>query len=311
MADNFQYLRKASLFLVEGDEALDLSNMRFSFNVKAMDVESPNNAAIRVYNLSQDTIVKIRKEFSRVVLQAGYDGTFGKIFDGTIKQFRIGRVGNTDTYLDILAADGDLAYNWALVSRSLGAGSSAGDRIKAATDAMQKEGVQGAQVLLNSTGGVLPRGKVLFGLARAILRDEVQTAGASWSIQNGQIQVIPLSGYKPDQVVVLNGQTGLIGRPEQSVDGIKARCLINPNIVIGGRVQIDNKAINQTLQQDPNAAPVPYDQWAGLQILANIASDGIYRVLVSEYEGDVRGPAWYQDLTLLAIDATSNQVLSN
>lgn len=104
--DEFQYKRKASLLLVDDDEVLDLSNLRFRFQVKAMDVESPNNAAIRVYNLSRDTLVKIRGEFSRVILQAGYDNNFGVIFDGTIKQFRIGREGTTDTYLDILAADG-------------------------------------------------------------------------------------------------------------------------------------------------------------------------------------------------------------
>lgn len=310
MADNFQYLRKSSLFLVQEDTVLDVSQLRFSFQIKAMDVESPNNAAIRIYNLSNDTVVRIRNEFSRVVLQAGYDGTFGKIFDGTIKQFRVGRLSGTETYLDVLGADGDLAYNWALVNRSLAAGSTVGDRMKAATDAMQKEGVQGVQNYLNPTGGVLPRGKVLFGLARAILRDEVQSQGASWSIQNGQVQIIPLDGYKPDEVVVLNGQTGLIGRPEQTVDGIRARCLINPNIMVGGRVQIDNKAINQTLQRDPNAAPVPYNQWAGLQLLANVSADGLYRVLVIEYEGDTRGPAWYMDLTLLAIDPTTNKVIS-
>lgn len=308
--DNYQYKRKSSLFLAQEDTVLDLSNMRFSFDIKAMDVESPNNAAIRVYNLSHDTEVRIRNEFSRVVLQAGYDNSFGKVFDGTIKQFRVGRLSSTDTYLDILAADGDLAYNWALVSRSLAAGSTVGDRIKASVDAMEKEGVQGSQVLLNLTGGVLPRGKVLFGLPRVYMNQCARTSRSTWSIQNGQVKVIPLSGFLPDEVVVLNGQTGLIGRPEQTVDGIRARCLINPNIQVGGRVQIDNKAINQTLQQTPGAAPVPYNQWAGLQILANIATDGIYRVLVIEYEGDTRGQPWYMDLVLLAIDASSNKVIS-
>jgi len=142
------------------------------------------------------------------------------------------------------------------------------------------------------------------------LRQEVATQGASWSIQNGQVKILPLDGYLPDEVVVLNGQTGLIGRPEQTVDGIRARALINPAIQVGGRVQIDNKAINQTLQQNPDGAPVPYNQWAGLQLLANIATDGVYRVLVIEYDGDTRGPAWYMDLVLLAIDASTSKVTS-
>lgn len=309
--DEFQYKRKASLLLVDDDEVLDLSNLRFRFQVKAMDVESPNNAAIRVYNLSRDTLVKIRGEFSRVILQAGYENNFGVIFDGTIKQFRIGREGTTDTYLDILAADGDLAYNLALVNKTLAAGSSSGDRIAATTDAMRQRGVTGVQNQLQTTGGILPRGKVLFGLARAKLRDEVETLGATWSIQQGVVTIIPKTGYLPNEIVVLSGQTGLIGRPEQTVDGVKARCLINPNIFVGARVQIDNKAINQLVQSNPANAPVPYNQWTGVQLVANVTTDGIYRVYVIEYDGDTRGQQWYADLVLLAVDPSTDQVIGD
>lgn len=305
-----QFGRKASLVLVQGDGGLDLSQLRFRFNVKAMDAESPTNAEIRVYNLSDDTVKRIRGEYSRVVLQAGYEGNFGVIFDGTIKQYRIGRENGTDTYLDILAADGDTAYNFALVNRTLRAGSTSLDRINAAIDAMAPKGVTAGNVLIPNTGGTLPRGKVLWGLARAALRGEAESNYATWNIDKGKVQVIPRKAYAPGEVVVLNGRTGLIGRPEQTVDGIRARCLINPAIVVGGRVQIDNAAINQTLQQNPDAAPVPYNQWAGLQLLANIAADGVYRVFVIEYEGDTRANAWYAELTLLAIDQANNQVVS-
>lgn len=305
-----QFGRKASLLLVQGTQALDLSGLRFRFTVKAMDAESPTNAEIRVYNLSQDTVRQIRGEYSRVVLQAGYEGNYGVIFDGTIKQFRIGRENGTDTYLDLLAADGDTAYNFAVVNRTLAAGSTSKDRIAAAVDAMKPKGITGSDVLIPGTGGTLPRGKVLFGLARVALRNEADSNYATWNISQGRVQVIPRQGYAPGEVVVLNGRTGLIGRPEQTVDGIRAKCLINPAIQIGARVQIDQAAINQTLQQNPEAAPVPYNQWAGLQLLANIAADGLYRVFVIEYEGDTRGNAWYCDLTLLAIDQANDKVIS-
>ncbi len=308
--NGYQYLRDAQLLVANQDQALDLSNLRFKFQIKAADVESPTNAWIRVYNLSNDTVQLIRPEFTRVIIEAGYKDNRGVIFDGTIKQFRVGRESSTDNYLDLLAADGDLAYNYAIVNRTLAAGSSTGDRINATVDAMRQYGVQGQQVLLPETGGVLPRGKVLFGMARYQLRVATQSVGATWSIQGGKVTVVPKAGYKPNEVVVLNGQTGLIGRPEQTVDGIRARCLINPNIQIGGRVQIDNDAINQTLQADPDAAPIPFNQWAGLQLFANIAADGIYRVYVIEHEGDTRGQEWYSDLTLLAIDPASNKVIS-
>ncbi len=311
MSSNYQYLRKATLLVANEDQVMDLSELKFRFEVKSAEVESPNNSWIRVYNLSDQTIARIRNQYERVILSAGYGDNVGVIFDGVIKQFRIGREDSKTTYFDILAADGDIAYNNAVINRTLSAGSTLGDRIAANVATMRATGdVKGVQVLMNETGGVLPRGKVLFGMSRLHMRQEAESVGATWSIQNGIVQVIPRNSYKPDQVVVLNGQTGLIGRPEQTVDGIRARCLINPTISVGARVQIDNDAINQTVRKDANSAPVPYDQWAALQFLANTSMDGIYRVYVIEYQGDTRGQEFYADLTLLAIDASTEKVIS-
>jgi len=101
--------RKASMLLVQGDKALDLSDMHFRFKTVQEDAEAPGNCEIRVWNLSEATIKTIRGEYTKVILQAGYDeAPFGVIFTGTIKQYRIGREPDAvNNYLDILAADGD------------------------------------------------------------------------------------------------------------------------------------------------------------------------------------------------------------
>lgn len=305
-----QYGRRASLFLTDetGVNLLDLSEMHFRFQTAQEDAESPNNCAIRVFNLSEETLRKVKREYSRVILQAGYyNGPFGVIFDGTIKQYRIGKEQDAvTTYLDILAADGDLAYNFALVNKSLVAGSSAGDRIAEAVAAMSKLGVNSGTNLIPNTGGTLPRGKVLFGLAKGILRSEVQTNGATWSIHNGKVNIIPLEGYLPGEAVVLTAQTGLIGRPEQTAEGIRCRVLLNPKIIVGGAVQIDNKSINQLQQRDPGAAPLAYNKWSSIQYLATVTDDGLYRVYVAEYVGDTRGEDWYADLICLTINPVTN-----
>jgi hypothetical protein len=313
MADqNEQYLRKCSLLLVAGEKALDLSEMHIRFETKQEDEESPNNARIRVYNLSRETVSAIQGEYSRVVLQAGYESSsFGVIFDGSIKQFRVGREDNKNTYLDILACDGDLAYNFATVNKSLAAGSTPQQRVAALIDAMKEKGLAKGEVIIPGTGGTLPRGKVLFGLARAGLRAQVQNFGATWSIQNGKINIVPLDEYLPGEAVVLTARTGLIGRPEQTQQGVYARCLINPRINVGGLVKIDNASINQTIQQKDFVFPgiqLPYNQRAGVQMLADISTDGIYRVYVAEFTGDTRGLPWWQDLVLLAVDPSTNKV---
>lgn len=308
-----QYLRRASLVLVEGDKALDLSEMHFQFSTKQADEESPNNCMIRVYNLSEETRNRVRGEYSRVVLQAGYvGGAFGVIFDGTIKQHRVGREpAGLTTYLDILAADGDTAYNYSVVSRTMSAGTTADERVRAAVSAMNPEGVTAGSVLIPGTGGVLPRGKVLFGLARAAVRGEAQTQGATWNISNGVLNVTPLDGYLPGEVVVLTAATGLIGRVEQTEDGMRCRALLNPKLVVGGLVKIDNRSINQTGQAPGSEIPggqVPYNRWAGVQQFATVADDGLYRIYVAEFTGDTRGEEFFVDLICLAVDPVTMKV---
>lgn len=309
--DHRQYKRRAQLLVTSASQALDLSEAHFKFRTVQQDVESPNNASIRVYNLSRKTMALIREEYDRVVLQAGYESSFGVIFDGTIKQWRIGRENGTDNYIDILAADGDLAYNFSLVNKTLAAGWTHEEAIRAAIGEMSAFGVsQGYIDSQGLLGGAVPnpRGKVMFGLPRTILRNSVRSVGATWSIQNGKVDVIPLDGYKPGEAVVLNALTGLIGRAEQTVDGIEARALLNPRMDVGTLVRIASSEINRLLQANPDAAPVPYNQWAGLQLLPTVEEDGLYRVFVAEHEGDTRGQAWYTKITCLSVSATTSKV---
>lgn len=312
--DNEYYLRKCSLLLVEGEKALDLSEMHITFETHQNDEESPNTARIRVHNLAPDLVKRIKGEYSRVVLQAGYQSApFGVIFDGTIKQWYEGRESNkVDTFLDILAADGEIAYNFAMLNTSLAAGSTPDQRLAAGIAEMKKLGIRVGNIVSGEgTGGVLPRGKVLFGLARAHIRAEVENTGRTWTILNGNLYVTKFDEYRPGEAVVLSSQTGLIGRPQQTDNGVVARCLINPRIGVGRIVQIDNNHINQTSQQLKSViagAQVPFNKWAGITRLANIATDGIYRVYVIETLGDTRATPWYMDLVLLAIDPVTKKV---
>lgn len=302
MSTTDQWLRKVSLVVIPsiGDQALDLSEMHIQFRVNAADVETPNNAIIRVFNLSSNTAARVQKEYSSVILQAGYQqGNFGTIFKGTIKQIRRGRISATDTYLDILAADGDEAYNFAVINQSLKAGSTLEQRQAAIAESMKQYNVEQGYTG-PMTGGILPRGKVLFGMARDYQRDLANTTKMDWSVQGGMLQLIPYTGYRPGDAVVMNAMTGMVGMPEQTNQGIRVRCLLNPRIEVGRLIQINNKDINQNSVQTQLGFP----RYTDIILLAKLSeSDGTYRVFVHEYEGDTRGNPWYSDLTCLAADS--------
>lgn len=296
-----QYLRKASLIIGENaGDALDLSELRFSFVVKRGDFQTPNSARIRVYNMNPDTMARVQKEFKRVVLQAGYGGNFGLIFDGTVVQTRRGRTSQVDTHLDITAADGDAAYNFAIVSTTLAAGSTAQDHFNVAAQAMAKHGV-GVGYTAGLQSNPLPRGKVMFGMARDFMRGVARATQTTWSIQDGKIVVIPETSYMPGEIPVINSDTGLIGLPVQTQNGVQVRTLLNPSLKIGTIIQLDNKAVQQ-YEYGLSVENQPSNDFVRSQNPLN--PDGFYYVMVAEHTGDTRGNDWYSDLICLSTDPT-------
>lgn len=287
---------------------IDLSSLRFKFKVYAIDEETPPYAVVTVYNLSdaraQAILDKRQKE---LVIQAGYvDGNnFGQIFRGNIRQAYVGRESPTDTYVSMIACDADLVYNFGIVNGTLKKGSTAEQRLQSIVSQMAKADPTSSipfQVSYSPDvplGPPLPRGKVLFGMGRSALRDWGNTANVRYSVQGGQLQIIPRAGYLPGEAVVLNAKSGMVGMPQQTDQGIRVKCLINPNIRIGGLIKLNNK--------DIISAQIDI-KYSAVNNLARFQSDGFYRVYVIEYTGDTRGQEWYADLTCLAADAS---VISN
>ena len=295
MSEDRQYLRACSLIVGDDGEGLELASLRVVFQVHHADCETPNHADIRVYNLSETTMNRIG-EFSRVVLQAGYESGAGLIFGGSIRQVRRGRANGTDTCLDILASDGDRAYNYAIVNTTLAAGNTPADQVAVTGNAMAKHGTTTGYV--PDLGGVtLPRGKVMYGMARKFLRDLATTTATTWSIQNGVLQLVPVQGYLPGEAVQLTAHTGLIGQPEQTNEGIKVRALINPRFRVGGRIQLSNASI-QKYRRDLKISAFNED-------VPRLDDDGLYRILAVDFSGDTHGRDWYADLICVGIDASA------
>ncbi len=297
MTTQLQFLRRCNVIVsTNAGQGLDLSALRIKFAIKKTDGQTPNTADIAIYNISQDVAARIRKEYTAIAIQAGYESNFGIVFAGTIKQVRSGREQGTESFLLISASDGDVAYNGATVSATLSAGATQLDQVAVAAQATAAMGTS-LGVMVPDSGTRLPRGKVLYGMARDYLRHSAKALGASWSIQNGKIQFVALTGVLPTQMVVLNSKTGMVGTPEQTADGIKIRCLLNPLLQIGGKVSINQHDIAEAALPDtPKEAAVNKP--------VTIQHDGIYRILTLDVAGDTHGTDWYTDALCLGVDET-------
>jgi hypothetical protein len=289
-----QWLRQASLVVADdAGNGLELSELRLRFVVTRGDVRTPHRASIRVTNLSRTTALRIRDEFARVQLQAGYPGTMSTIFQGNIVQKRLGREDALNTYLDIAAVDGDDAYNFGVVNTTLAAGWTFQDMYEAILKVLKPYGiVAGYAPPFPSTKG--PRGKPMFGMVRDQLQLLAQALNSSWYIQDGKINIVPLFGYIDGEAIVLTSKTGMVGMPQKNLNGgIGVRSLLNPGIVPGRLIQLDNASI-----QD---ATISVD-YTAINFIPQTDADGFYRVLAVNHIGDTRGQEWYSEVVCLARD---------
>jgi len=309
---NVQFGRQAGLYLISQTNALDLSGLRIKFKTTAQDSESLNKAYIRVYNPTQQTVAEAISEYGYVALNAGYPSQpVGTIFKGSITKFVRGKERNTDNFLDIYASDGDFIYNFGTMGQNAGgvtvpAGSTPAQRLNAIAQSMglQIDGAAADQLnqAAQGFGGILPRGKTMFGLARSYMRD-LANYGMRWSIQDGVLTVVANDDVLPGQAIVLNSQTGLIGFPESTQQGINVTALINPNFRVGGQVQINQKDITQTTIKNQYLNSLNDGVAANLLATIDTSNDGTYRIIVVEHEGDTRDNNWFSDLVCLSINA--------
>ena len=296
--------------------------LRVKFKSYAADFDAPNHCEIVIYNLSDATATRVIKEFSRVILQAGYvNGRFGVIFTGTLKQFKRGRESSTDTYLILYAADGDFLHNnWiiggdARTPIEMPRGSTQAQRFQALqADAVKNGGALpgnvGATDLAGTGGVILGRTKMMFGLG-ADHFDTTSKPGFQWSVQGGRIQTVPLNSSLPGEAVVLNAHSGLIGVPEANNQGVFATALLNPSIKVRGQVKINNAGINTS---EPAVAATQvkelgYPGYTDINFFASTSADGTYTVLTVEYSGDTRGNEWYVHLGMLLLDPGTNKAV--
>lgn len=304
-----QFGRKVSLVVGNASgQGLDLSQLHIRFQIWSATTQSPKHTSIRVYNVSDATAKSLQQEFTQVFLQAGYDGNFGQIFGGAIKQVRKGRENATDTFIDIIAADGDEAYNWSVVNTTLAAGWSQTDYHNALIQTMSSYGIQAGYTPAFAPTQ-LPRGKVVYGMARDNMRALAGSSGTQWTIQDGKLHMVPITGYMSGQTVVLTSDTGMVGIPTQTVDGIIVKCLLNPNIVPGSQIQINNASIQQA------ALSVDY---TATNYFPSLDDDGFYKVYAMTQSGDTRGPNFYTEMICAAVNGTApltstytNAVVSN
>lgn len=217
-------------------DAIEVEGLRVQFKVTRTGTKEPNTADVAVWNLSPSHRALVQAKGSKLILLAGYEGTFKQVFSGDVRTVDQVREGpNWITKFGV--GDGERAYLYARVSEAFAPGTPAnvvGARLITLLGLDPGDALARVEAVGKSfTQGYSARGPVSRELDRLL-----GGLGLTWSVQDGRLQVLrPGESIQPSTSIELAPGTGLIGSPEHGSPDekggpgvLKAKSLLQPDL---------------------------------------------------------------------------------
>lgn len=78
------------------------------------------------------------------------------------------------------------------------------------------------------------------GTALAQIRECAQAANINYTIDKGVLQIWPKGGSRNGSIPIISPETGMVGYPAFSSNGLMLTTMFNPSVVIGGVIQVQS-----------------------------------------------------------------------
>ena len=289
---------------------LTLSDFRIVFRVTHGIMQTPRHLEARIYNPNAATINRIKSKYSVVELSVGYgsDDDASLLFQGMIWQTRDGRENPTDTFIDIIAATRDTAFTTGTISTVLAAGYKYSHVQNVVAQNMASDNI--AAGAFPDIPGSAARPKVMYGMTRDHCRTLAHSTASMYFMDEDSLNYVTIadtSRVRTTQTVIeLSPETGLIGIPVQTPDGIDVTCLLDPAIKVNSRIRLINAAVLDQiadLSYSPSGvANAQYSSDGSRAHISGVNATGDYRVVWADHYGDTYGNDWFSSLKCISID---------
>ena len=262
-----QFGRVLELKIGNRKESIVINNLRVTFSIKKTLSSEPNTAEISVYNLNASNRNLITsKQYHFLELSVCYkEDVLRLIFCGDILTVE-NKLTGQDIITTMRCGDGHRAYTEKTIVKTMQKGQKDSDFLN---EAVSSFGVQKGAIDLPHDR-VLPRGKVMMCDTREAMHKIAINNNADWSIQDDQLVVIPKDkALANNEGWVISRNTGMIGSPKKSNEGLEVTTLCNPHYRIGSLVRVESKLTEY---------------------------NGDYKVKSIEHNGDLYGTNWHSKL---------------
>jgi hypothetical protein len=249
--------------------AVTVKDLRVQFSVAKDLKPEPNRGQIIISNLSANTRAEFQTKPLHVQLHAGYENNLKQLFRGDVRWSR-SVMATPDWETQIELGDGERALKFARSTRSFAPGVTQKTVLKELASSMGltwPNSIDDAQqVFKDYQTGTELSGKTADEISRILAPHDM-----TWSIQDGQLQLLEKMGVRQDQAHVISEDSGMIGSPEYGVPNAKGEPpvmtvtnLLYPEIMAGGKIEVRCRAFT-----------------------------GLFRVVRVIHNGDTHGDNWY------------------
>ena len=245
----------------EGENPLEIR-----FEVPFDDDSKPNETKIQIYNLSKNSISRIKRGVS-CTLQAGYKGDFGVIASGKVSRVLTKSEG-VDKITTVYILEGNdysrikITPKTADPAEKYTAGAKKGQDKAQKMQISFKANTKGS-IIINKLISVLgiklaakpklvrdkvyKKGYVVTGLILNNLEEVVRDCGSILYYRRGRLVIRPLKeGF--DERFRLSEETGLLGSPEpfeeDSYKGYKVKCLLQHRVTVASIIELRSRTAN-------------------------------------------------------------------
>jgi hypothetical protein len=226
-----------------------IRDLRVSVSIEKNLGSEPNTCSVTIFNLNEESRAFAQRKPLYVRVDAGYGENLERLFVGELRWGQSVKTPTTwETTLQL--GDGDRSFRYGRVSQSFMKGADALSAVRATARAMgltPKMSPATALKLRRQYAG----GLVLEGPAQRELSRTLAPFGLSWSIQDGELQILATEEARLDQALVISEETGMIGSPEFGVPEnpkkaptLHVRTFLKPAIRPGGRIVVESRAIS-------------------------------------------------------------------
>lgn len=221
-----------------------ISELRIKFKVEKSPAKNANTANIEIYNLSESSRNLFQNDDPVILLSAGYNEKIGGIFAGDVSkvEHKYDSI-NGDVITVIQAGDGEKALQKSTVSKSYIKGTKitnvVQDVISSFTNVSFSQNLSG----VIPAAAELVTGGSFEGQSDNILSELLSSFGLDFSIQDNELIVAGNPALNETGIQVVSRNTGLIGSPSKTENGIALSMLLEASIRPGSIMKVESKFI--------------------------------------------------------------------